>query len=126
MAVGSYELTEDPTLPKTGVFRGVLATYWYTDGKRRLHYDDIEGYSDGFTNNQFVGTWTSYSTKKTLRCNWGDFRIPNAGNFDMGAGEFSPDPKYYANGWQYYAAIYGNNDAARAPAEKQERQAWWK
>lgn len=125
-AVARYDFFEDSTQTKAGVFRGVLATYWYTDQKLRLHYDDLEGYSDSFTNNQFVGTWTSYARNQPLRCNWGDFRAPNSGGLDMGAGEFSPADKYYSSGWQYFAALYGTDKTARKRAELLEKQTWWK
>lgn len=124
--LADYELREDASQPKSGVFRGVLETDWYLDKQGKLLYDDIRTTGDGFCNNQFVGTWTSYTTKKTLRCNWGDYRIPNSGDLDRGAGEFSPSPKYYANGWDYFSALYGNNEAARARAEVKEKQVWWK
>lgn len=121
-----YDLFEDSTQTKTGVFRGVLATYWYTDRKQRLHYDDLEDYADGYTNNQYVGTWTSYSTGKTLRCNWGDFRIPNSSDFDIGAGEFSPADEYLAYGWQDVRdATFGPEEKA-VPARRREARAWWK
>ncbi|MDJ0366911.1 hypothetical protein QMK33_17305 [Hymenobacter sp. H14-R3] len=124
--LADYELREDASQPKSGVFRGVLETNWYLDKQGKLAYDDIRMMSDGFCNNQFVGTWTSYTTKKTLRCNWGDYRIPNSGDFDRGAGEFSPNPKYYTNGWDYFAALYSGNEAARARAELKEKKVWWK
>ena len=124
--LGDYELRENPDQLQNGIFRGVARVNWYVDKNNRLHYDYVYGEGDGFCNNQFVGTWTGYATQKSLRCNWGDFRIPNSGDFDMGAGEFSPNPKYYANGWQYYAAIYGSDDVAHSLAEQQERRSWWK
>ncbi|RZK27361.1 MAG: hypothetical protein EOO63_13605 [Hymenobacter sp.] len=124
--LADYELREDASQPKSGVFRGIMKTDWYLDKQGKLLYDNIRTTGDGFCNNQFVGTWTSYTTRKALRCNWGDYRIPNSGDFDRGAGEFSPSPKYYANGWDYFAAIYGGNEAARARAEQKEKKVWWK
>ncbi|GAB3740398.1 hypothetical protein GCM10027594_20360 [Hymenobacter agri] len=106
----------------SGVFNGVLLSRWYIDKKGNLRYDDIESFGDGFSNNQFVGTWTNHKGDKTLRCNWGDYRIPNAGSFDIGAGEFSPDPKFITNGWQRYSQAWIYNNAA---ARKQEKQPWW-
>ncbi|WP_148807340.1 hypothetical protein [Campylobacter concisus] len=32
-------------------------------------------------------------------CAWGHYRIPNSGDLDVGAGEFSPNIKYLNNGW---------------------------
>ncbi|GAB3636225.1 hypothetical protein GCM10027422_18150 [Hymenobacter arcticus] len=124
--LANYELRENASQPKAGVFRGVMETDWYLDKQGKLTYDDIRTTGDGLCNNQFVGTWTSYTTKKALRCNWGDYRIPHSGDFDMGAGEFGPQPKYYANGWEYFAALYGGSEAARMQAEQKEKKVWWK
>ena len=130
IALGVYEFREDVSQLKTGVFRGVVKTNWYLDKRGRLRYDDIR-LGDGYCNNQFVGAWTSYTTKKTLRCNWGDYRIPNSGNFDIGAGDFSPNPKYYAYGWQNFKEI----NSGKSPVEqeranrvwrKRENSVWWK
>ncbi len=126
--LADYELRENPGQLKSGVFRGVTRINWYVDKQNRLHYDDVYGQGDGYCNNQFVGTWTSYTTKQTLRCNWGDYRIPNSGDFDMGAGEFSPADKYLAYGWQDVrdCTFGGANEALSAAACKRERLAWWK
>ncbi|MGI4832106.1 MAG: hypothetical protein ACRYFK_01455 [Janthinobacterium lividum] len=127
MLLADYELREDAAKTKTGVFRGVAQTYWYVDKRGRLQYDDIYGTGNGYCNNQFVGTWTSYATEKARRCNWGDFRLPNSGDFDSGAGEFSPNPKYYAHGWQSYAALgSGNGDAAAKARQREAQASWWK
>lgn len=125
--LGNYELRENSELPKSGVFRGVARLNWYVDNHNRLHYDEVYGEGDGFCNNQFVGTWTSYATKKQLRCNWGDFRIPNARDFDIGAGEFSPADKYLAYGWQDVrdCSFGGASEARSAAACRRERQIWW-
>ena len=88
--LAEYQLVEDVSQPASGFFKGVLLTKWYIDKKGALRYDNIENFADGACNNQFVGIWTSQESHKTLRCNWGDDRIPNAGNFYLGAGEFSP------------------------------------
>ena len=121
-----YELCEQNSQPNSGIFRGVVQTDCYINKQGKLAYDDIRTVGDGFCNNQFVGTWTSFATGKTMRCNWGDYRIPNSGAFDIGAGEFSPNPKYYASGWEYYAAVYSHNEAARTQAEVKEQKIWWK
>jgi hypothetical protein len=121
--LGDYELRENPNQPKSGIFRGVARINWYVDKQNRLHYDDVYGEGDSYCNNQFVGVWTSYATQKTMRCNWGDYRIPNSGDFDIGAGEFSPADKYLAFGWQdVRAATLNGNGAAR----QREARAWWK
>lgn len=42
----------------------------------------------GFSNNQFRGSWTSYKTGVSKKCNWGDGRILDSGDLEGGAGEF--------------------------------------
>jgi len=122
--LADYRLAEDSTQHEAGVFTGVVQTNWYVDKKGRLLYDDIVDFGDGFCNNQFVGIWTSYRNNKTLRCNWGDHRVPNAGAFDLGAGEFSPDPKYAANGWQQYISAWTSDPQSKA-AQQREEKPWW-
>jgi hypothetical protein len=123
VVLATYTLREDVTQRKSGIFTGIAKMNWYLDKQGRLRYDDIYGQRDGYCNNQFVGTWTSYVTKKTLRCNWGDLRIPNSGSFDIGAGEFSPDPKYYSYGWQNFKDIFSGSAAA---GWQRENEVWWK
>ncbi|GAA4355579.1 hypothetical protein GCM10023185_18530 [Hymenobacter saemangeumensis] len=122
LLLAEYQLSEITTQPKTGVFSGILLTRWFLDKTGRLHYDDLEKYADGYSNNQFVGTWTPHIGTKVLRCNWGDYRIPNAGDFDMGAGEFSPNEKYRAKGWHTYTQAWMQQDKA---AQQRESQRWW-
>lgn len=122
MALAAYEFRENPAQPKNGIFRGIMQTKWYLNTRGRLCYDSIRNYSDGYCNNQFVGTWTGYKAKQALRCNWGDGRIPNSGSLDVGAGEFIPDPKYHAAGWQAYAEPL--SPAAKA-AQPPKNSAWW-
>lgn len=120
--LAEYQLAEGSTQPAAGIFTGVLLTKWYIDKKVMLRYDDIDNFADSSYNNQFVGTWTSQKSNRTLRCNWGDDRIPNAGKFDMGTGEFSPNYKPGDKEWTRYAQawIYSN-----AIAVKEEEKRWW-
>ncbi|SFQ78874.1 hypothetical protein [Hymenobacter arizonensis] len=121
VVVGHYTFSEPTQQAKTGMFRGVVITRWYVDGRGRLRYNNADLSSDDFSNNQFVGTWTSYATGRASRCNWGDYRVPNAGPLDIGAGEFSPDPKYYAAGWKTYAAAQPPKSSRTALTKP-----WWK
>jgi len=100
--VANYYLEEDSNLSATGVFKGRCVIKWYVDKKNVLRYDDIEDYSDSYSNNQFIGTWTSYKTNKSQICAWGQLRIPCAGDLDIGAAEFSPNEKYFKFGWKGY------------------------
>ncbi len=113
VAIASYYFKEDKNQKHSGFFTGKLYSRWYMTSNNQIKYDDIEFISDGYFNNAFVGVWKSYKTNKGKMCNWADFRVPNANqDFDIGAGEFSPNPKYYEKGWADYS-ISGTKD-------------WWK
>ncbi len=113
--LADYNFFENKAQPHSGTFNGVLESDFYLDKNYKVQYDDIEMNSDGYTNNQFVGRWISYTDHISKRCNWGDFRIPNSGDLDIGASEFSPDAKYSKYGWQ---SIRDKND-------KIEEAKWW-
>jgi len=123
--IGEYLFYEDPLQKHVGFFKGAFSSNWYFDKEGHLKYDDVMGVADGFTNNEFVGTWTNYSGTLTKVCNWGDNRIPMSGDLDNGTGEFHPNDKYQANGWLTYDQAYsGGND--RDEARGIEQAEWWK
>lgn len=95
-------LYENKNQTSTGFIKGILKSDFIIDDKKQFRYDALMFNADGFSNNQFIGTWTSYKTKKVKKCNWGDYRIPNCGDLDIGAGEFSVNEKYKKNGWETY------------------------
>lgn len=123
LVLAEYNLHEPESVFSAGTFQGVLRTNWYLDRNKRMQYDAINSYSDGFSNNQYVGTWKSYKSGLVKRSNWGDYRIPNCGDLDQGAGEFSPIDKYSANGWQSYRSAWFENNLI---ARKLEAGQWWK
>lgn len=101
--LANYELNENPTQKYSGVFKGVMILNWYVDKYGILKYDDIDSsYSDSFTNNQYVGTWTEYGKKVGKVANWGERRVPFSGDLDIGASEFYANPKYKSRGWEDY------------------------
>jgi len=114
-----YLFKESPQQKAGRIFDGSLKTLVYTDRSDRVHYDDVDSDSDGYSNNQFTGTWKSYRGNTVKKCNWGDYRIPDSGDLDVGAGEFYPNEKYVENGWQAFKLT----DEER---EKAEKRAWWK
>lgn len=121
-------LFENNAQPNTGIFRGSLLSDFLLDKNGTISYDALMIGADGFCNNLFTGTWTSYKTKAVKKCRWGDYRIPDCGDLDIGAGEFSVDKKYVKNGWEsYQAAYFGDPDSPEAKAAliKEEEQ-WWK
>ncbi len=65
----------------------------------------------------------SYKTNISKKCNFGDYRIPESVNLDIGAGEFSPDPKFFDKGWKSYSfSLYGETEIE----QKKEKEKWWK
>jgi hypothetical protein len=123
VVIGEYHFSEDPKQTNTGSFDGDFVTYWIVDRKGKFQYDEVLMGADGYTNNQFAGSWTSYRNKTKKAASWGDSRIPLAGDLDIGAGEFSPDEKYVQNGWQSYRDAYARQNKR---ALMEERRQWWK
>ncbi len=95
-----YEFKEQQKEKVCGAFKGQMTLYWYVDGDGEIQYDDLEeSMSDNYKNNQYKGTWTAYGDNKSKKANWGEYRIPDSGDLDIGAGEFGVNPKYKDNGW---------------------------
>lgn len=123
LLLAKYHFSEASNQSHSGVFSGLLTTFWYMDKNGKIKYDDIESYSDGYCNNQFVGIWEEYYSSRKETCNWGDYRIPFSGDLDEGAGEFSPADQYLKYGWESYREAYFYNNKQ---AQEKEAQKWWK
>ena len=121
-------LYEDKKQYGSGTITGELSTDIYFDDKGKIYYSALMLVADGYSNNQFKGSWTSYNTGKTKKCNWGDFRIPESDGLDGGTGEFMPQEKYLDNGWRdYYNYLIGGLDESkRLEAERIENIKWWR
>jgi hypothetical protein len=125
--LGEYSFFENPSQKHVGQFKGIFKTGFYINKEGSIQYDDLAGDADGFSNNEFVGTWTSYNGKLIKDCNWGDHRIPMSGDLDIGSGEFIPNEKYINNGWQNYKlAYFGPPNKTSEDARKKENESWWK
>lgn len=124
---GTYEFYEDPDQRGTGIFKGRFMTYFYLNEKNELKYDALMWGADGYENNQFEGTWTSYKSSDSKKCNWGDYRIPDSGDLDIGAGEFGPDEKYKDFGWDTYRLAWGysSDKPGVSEARQKENEKWW-
>ncbi len=121
--LAEYYLFEDSEQKGSGLFKGVVKSFFYVE-KEGLFFDDISlECDDKYSNNQFVGVWQSYNTGVQKTCNWGAYRIPNAGDLDIGAGEFSPNTKYLGKGWDTYYRAYNKSESE---ARKEEENNWWK
>ncbi|HOD62353.1 MAG TPA: hypothetical protein PKG96_09670 [Bacilli bacterium] len=122
---GDYEFFEDSDQKGTGIFKGVFKTNYYIDTKGKIHYDALNFVADGYKNNQFQGTWTSYKSEDSKKCNWGDYRIPDSQGLDIGAGEFSVNEKYVSNGWLTYMTANGIGTDMNGEMKKAENEKWW-
>lgn len=100
ICMAHYHFEEDSTQENSGTFSGTLLFRWYINNDNELKYDDIGEDSDHYSNNQFLGVRTNYSTHKEEKCAWGHYRIPDCGDLDIGAAEFSVNPLYEKNGWK--------------------------
>jgi len=97
-----FSFHENRELTSTGVFKGKFLILWSKNNTSTIEYDDIfDGY-DGGRNYQFIGEWISFKTGKPSIVAWGQYRIPCAGDLDIGAAEFMPNPKYFKYGWENY------------------------
>lgn len=124
-------LYEDKKQASTGFIKGTLRSDFVIDSKEKFRYDALYFVADGFSNNQFVGSWTSYKTNMTKKCNWGDYRIPECdwlNGCDIGAGEFSISDKYVKNGWENYRLAYSSDLDSKESikARQKENEEWWK
>lgn len=122
---GTYVFYENPSQKHVGIFRGSFASEFYVDREGKVHYDDLMIEADGFSNNRFTGSWTSYDGKLSKKCNWGDYRIPDCDDLDVGAGEFIPNDKYAAKGWRVLITAIGQGTQAEE-ARRQEKEVWWR
>ncbi len=118
---------EDSAKYMSGYISGTMGSDWLIY-QNKLYYNSTYFVADGYCNNQFKGVWTSYKGNVKKKCNWGDFRIPDSGELDGGAGEFSPTDKYENNGWQNYrnAWLYGDDSIKQSKAQQIENEQWWK
>ena len=121
---GHYEFKEDAANSHSGILSGTCYIDAYFDLLYQVQYDERVLATDMFCNNQFSGTWKSYDGKNVMTCNWGDYRIPNAGKLDIGVGEFNPDVKYNAHGWGDYVREFKDADDMER-YKNDPKRVWW-
>ncbi len=122
--IGDYEFFEDSTQSHVGVFKGKFISSFHITESGNVKYNVTSIYSDNYMNNQFVGTWKPYSSNNVKIANWGDYRIPDSGDLDIGVGEFSPADNYLKFGWQTYRDAYFSLER-NEKAYEQEQHKWW-
>jgi hypothetical protein len=110
---------QEPQSRSSATIEGSLTSQFYVDFRKHVRLDDRMGDADGYSNNEFIGVWRSHDGSEPEKCHWGDFRIPDSGDLDGGAGEFYPNDEYVANGWQ---ELVKEREAGDAVTKKP----WWK
>jgi len=63
-------LFEDKKQASRGIIKGELTTNFIIGDKERFRYNALMFAADRFSNNQFRGTWTSYPSRISKKCNW--------------------------------------------------------
>jgi len=127
--IGDVMLYEDKKQSSTGFIKGKLIVNFIIDDKNRFRYDALMFDADGFNNNQFIGSWTSYKTNVSKKCNWGDYRIPDCGDLDSGTGEFMVSEKYIKNGWVSYMLEHKMTNLSISNEQGSKKKGnieWWK
>ena len=121
-------LFEDNKEKSTGFIKGNLESKFLIDNKGEFRYDALFYVADGFSNNQFTGTWTSYKSNIVKKCNWGDCRIPESEALDCGVWYFFVDERYIENGWKTFWLAYNSFKETEEvwKARKIEDEKWWK
>lgn len=121
---GKYLFYEDSLAKYSGIFRGRFVTYWLKDKNGYIQYDDSWSVSDTFNNNQFAGTWVSYSSSNKKVACWGDGRIPQCGDLDVGTAEFAVNEKYQTNGWESYVKMWSGGYSDEEVEKAKQEEAW--
>lgn len=124
--VAAVFLREDSSARPSGFIKGNLKTTFYVDKNNHFYYASFDP-GDGYCNNLCEAHWTSYHTRKSQICNWGDYRIPGSGGLDGGAGEFAVSAQYEKFGWKTFEKARTLNDTKEGiKAMSKEKQQWWK
>lgn len=113
---GDFAFFEDASCLHSGIFRGEFVSFIYIGEDGTLYYNDIDSEQGSFSNNLFTGDWFQYNSDLVQPCNWGDKRIPGAGDLDIGLDSFNPSFRFLENGWKDYLE----------EKESDEVDEWWK
>jgi hypothetical protein len=121
----AYTFYEDSTEKHSGMFTGIVGSSVFVDSiKKTISLDETFEDADGYFNNTFVGIWTSYKTKQSKKCIWGDYRLPFTRGFDCGDGGMMVCSEYVKNGWQTFN---DGSEFTEVDNDKWERKdKWWK
>lgn len=123
---GEYKFFENPNMHLAGIFKGRFVTYWYKNDNDEIKYNDLWVVSAMYNNNQFAGSWTAYAKENSLKANWGNGRVPDSGDLDVGTSEFYPNQKYVSNGWVGFMLNTNvSKDRIKTDGGGNETKQWW-
>jgi hypothetical protein len=109
--LAKYEFLEDKNQKYSGKFQGKMWLGGYINLQDKFVYGGDFGQDQRpcpmRRNNQYVGTWQSYTTSKTRIAHFGQHQIPglvddytqDPTGGGTGCGGYEPDPKYNSRGW---------------------------
>ncbi|WP_345950032.1 hypothetical protein ABDD95_00975 [Mucilaginibacter sp. PAMB04274] len=118
-------LNEAGSTPTTGNINGELTTDFCINAQNQLLYDTLDFGIDGYSNNQFTGTWTAHGSKAAQTLQFGDISIPNDKFADVYG--ITVPHEYEKYGWQsFVAAIPDDLRPASKAAIAEEKRHWWK
>ena len=123
--VCKVSLYEDSTQNSSGFINGLLTSNFCIDRKGELSYDALTISADSYSNNQCKATWTSYKTRKSKKCNWGDFRMPDSEELDGGSGMVVIYEKYKEFGWKTFIDADSSDENIAKKASEIEERKWW-
>lgn len=116
---GSYYLKEPTKMKGAGRYQGT----WTCNVK----YSESEGLTynmilmgDEYANNTFKGNWKENGKKDREVANWGEYRIPDAGDLDVGESQFMPNQKNRDPNWQLFYQAAEDNYATDPYDDR-----WW-
>ncbi len=121
IVTGIYHLVEDSsTQSHPGTFQGTFAIRFTPDMNNSPM--PITTSEKGSWNIAFAGDWKLYKGKLKMKANWGDQRIPDSGDLDVGASSFMVNEKYRKAGWKNFLKAYSGQDPE---ALKKEQAVWY-
>lgn len=108
-------MREDSLSQGAAHYEGTLTCHFILTQNNQILYDATLLGKPEFKNNQFVGNRIPFDNRKAAEvCNWGDFRIPDCGDLDVGKDQFRPNEKYLNQNWRMYQLILTGNPSWEA------------
>jgi len=123
--VSHIVINENGSTAATGNITGQMTTEFCIDAKNNLFYDTLDFGIDGYSNNQFTGTWTAHGSKSAQPLKYGDFSFQDDRFADTYG--ITVPPEFQKYGWiSFVNAISDDFSPANKAAIAEEKRQWWK